>query len=355
VNGSVPNAPEPVGSPAEVLLELNGRRLVSGASVLDAAECVESIWGDGHQSLWARGEPFLLVGPDGVGKTTLAQQGSLGLGGIGEPRLLGFSLHADERRVLYVAADRPAQALRSMRRMVSEQDRQALDERLALWKGPLPFDLAKEPDGLLTLVRKAGCGYVVLDSLKDVAADLSKEETGLGLNRAFQLCCANDVDVMGIHHQRKAQPNEGKPRRLADVYGSRWLTAGAGSVLMLWGEAGDPVVELTHLKQPDETVGPFQILHDHTQGRTTVVDHLDAFTVVNRATKGITAADVASALFGDREKNSTEKARRQLQRLVSEHKVHYREGNARGGAGGRDPARYFPVTLLTPGGAGDAL
>ena len=41
-----------------------------------------------------------------------------------------------------------------------------------------------------------------------------------------------------------------KPKRLADVYGSRWLTAGMGSVLLLWGEPGDLVVEVRHLKQP---------------------------------------------------------------------------------------------------------
>lgn len=353
-SGTPLRVPELAGT-AEVLLELNDHRLVSGSSVLDAPECVVSIWGQGHQSLWAKGEPLLVVGPDGIGKTSLAQQIVLALVGIGEPSLLGFPLSAGGGRVLYVAADRPAQAVRSLRRMVTEDDRKTLEERLAIWRGPLPFDLASEPDGLLALARRAGCDYVVPDSLKDVAADLSKEETGHGLNRAFQQCCANGVEVMALHHQRKAQAGGGKPRQLADVYGSRWITAGCGSVVMLWGEAGDPLVELTHLKQPDEPVGPLKLVHDHVRGRTTALDHLDAFTVVNRSINGVTAADVAAVLFGGRDKNSMEKARRQLQRLASEGKVHHQAGAARGGATGRDPDRYFPTCAKLPGGGLDAF
>ncbi|HUZ20620.1 MAG TPA: AAA family ATPase [Acidimicrobiales bacterium] len=327
----------------EVLLELNARRMTPGGSILDAPPTVESRWGDGHQSLWARAEPFLLCGPDAVGKTTLAGQLVLGLAGIGEASLLGFGIHGDGDRVLYLACDRPAQALRSFARMVSEKDRQQLDDRLAIWRGPLPFDLAAEPDALLAMARRAGASVVVLDSVKDVAADLSREETGLGLNRAFQNCCAAGVDVGALHHQRKAQAGAGKPRHLADVYGSRWLTAGAGSVVMLWGEAGDPVVELQHLKQPDELVGPLKVEHDHIAGRSSVLDHVDAYSIVQRSERGASAAEVATTVYGTDDDNAVRKARRQLERLANEGRIHRLEGD-RGGAGGRSATHYFPIS-----------
>jgi len=79
---------------------------------------------------------------------------------------------------------------------------------------PLPFDLAGEPAALLAMAKHYGADVVVLDSLKDVAADLSREETGQGLNRAFQGCVADEVDVLALHHQRKAQNGAGKPNRL---------------------------------------------------------------------------------------------------------------------------------------------
>lgn len=335
----------------DLLLDLNQRRLVTGSAILDAPESVQSLWGDGHQSIWARGEPLLICGGDGVGKTTIAGQLALARAGIKPPSLLGFPVASEGHRVLYLACDRPAQAVRSFRRMVSEDERQLLEERLVIWRGPLPFDLACEPDALLALAGRTGCDVVILDSLKDVAADLSKEETGQGLNRAFQNCCADGVEVCGLHHQRKAQANAGKPKHLADVYGSRWLTAGCGSVVMLWGEAGDPVVEFTHLKQPDEPVGPFQIVHDHLRGSSTVLQRVDAYTIVMGSPNGITAAEIAQTLFGNSDHNAVRKARRQLDRLLADKTIHCEPGT-RGGASGSDPARYYPVSLLRQG-AGD--
>jgi RecA-family ATPase len=60
-------------------------------------------------------EPFILCGPDGVGKTTIAQQLVLHLVGAIDGPFLGLSVQS-AGRVLYLACDRPPQALRSFRR-----------------------------------------------------------------------------------------------------------------------------------------------------------------------------------------------------------------------------------------------
>jgi replicative DNA helicase len=323
----------------DVLLELSIRRLVTGACVLDVPTRVESVWGSGHEVLWAQGEAFLMCGPDGVGKTTLIQQLILGLIGVLEPILLGLPLVGGDRRVLYVAADRPVQALRSIRRMVTEENRDLLAEHLQVWKGPLPFDLARNPEGLSALAHRAGCGIVILDSLKDVASELSKEEVGLAVSKAFQSACAEGVDVCALHHQRKAQRGALTPRTLADVYGSRWITSGTGSVVMLWGDPGDSIVQLSHLKQPDETVGPLTVLHDHAIGRSTAIDQVDAYSVVMATADGVTAAGVAKAVYGTSGRNNVERARRSLERLVSEERIARPDEVARGRG---HSARYFP-------------
>ncbi len=337
--------PEPAQSVPSALLDLAAHRLKAGGVVLDTPECVESVWGDGHRCLWARGEPFLLCGPDGVGKTTIAQQLVLHLISVRLGGLLGLPTGGADR-VLYVAADRPTQALRSIRRMVTGDDRTSLDQRLAIWRGPLPFDLAKEPLGLLELAHRAGAVAVVIDSLKDVCGDLSREESGQGLNMAFQHAVAEGVEVCALHHQRKQQSNGGKPRALADVYGSRWLTAGAGSVVMLWGEAGDLVVELCHLKQPDETVGPLQVIHDHVTGASRVEGSIDPWVLVQEAVRGVTAGEVAIRLFGvaTPDRNQVEKARRRLESLAKDGKIHKVDGARGGRAGEKEPSRYYPQT-----------
>lgn len=327
-------------------IELAATRARSGGVILAAPTVPEAVWGAGHQVLHAAGEPTLLCGPDGVGKTTLAQQFVLRRCGVIDDPLLGFPVAPGNGRTLYLACDRPSQALRSFRRMVTEADQEVLDERLVIWYGPLPFDLASEPKALLILAQTYGADTVVIDSVKDVVADLTKDAAGQQFNTAMQHCVSAGVELLGLHHQRKAQAGAGKPRHLADVYGSRWITAGCGSVLMLWGETGgDLVVELDHLKQPDETVGPLRIVHDHTAGVTSVENAADAWSVAKGALKGVTAPGCAIAMYGTAEptRNQIERARRQLNRLVAEGRLHKQPGT-KGGPGGGDAAIYYPIT-----------
>ncbi len=321
------------------------RSIVDGATfVLDAPARVPVIWGRGAEVAWAAGEPFLLVGPQGVGKTTLGQQ--LTLARIGLRRsVLGMPVAPGEQRVLYIAADRPAQAQRSFARMVSEDDRALLAERLVVWRGPLPEDLAIRPEGLVQAAMAVDAGTVVLDSVKDLAIGLVKDEVGAGVNRAFQLALAEGIEVAGLHHQRKAVRDGGPPRTLDDVYGSGWITAGCGSVVLLWGQPGDPIVDLAHLKQPAEPVGPMKLLHDHDTGTTTLYDANDPLAHLRAAPGGLTAQALAVALFGTRspKANDVEKARRRLDGLAKQGLAHKVEGH-RGGAEGGEPARYFPAT-----------
>jgi replicative DNA helicase len=317
-------------------------RLVDGASfILDTLEQVPAVWGDGQIVAWAAGEPCLLVGPPGVGKTTIAQQLALTRHGVfRRQEFLGMPVAIDPRLVLYVAAERPRQAARSMRRMVAEEHRKAL-ESLFVWSGPLPFDVAQEPERLREMAEALGVGTVVIDSLKDVALDLSKDETGSRVNLALQHLVSAGIEVLALHHQRKDGAGGAKPRTLADVYGSAWITAGAGSVLLLWGEAGDPIVDLVHLKQPAEEIGPLTLLHDHERGSTTLYDPVDLYVLVQAATNGgVTVADAARHLYGTPEpdRNQLEKARRKLEDLARRGEAHRVEGSKP-----KDPVHYRPI------------
>jgi len=122
----------------------------------------------------------------------------------------------------------------------------------------------------MRMCEQAGADTVVVDSLKDAAIGLSDDEVGAGWNRARQFALREGVQVLELHHTVKRGANGAEPNTLADIYGSTWITSGAGSVISLWGEAGDPIVSLRHLKQPFAEVGPFRLLHDHTTGITTV-------------------------------------------------------------------------------------
>ncbi|MEK6327488.1 MAG: AAA family ATPase [Actinomycetota bacterium] len=288
-----------------------------GAAILDEPEQVPAVWGDGDEVLWAKGEPLLIVAPPGAGKTTILQQLARARVGVGPERVLGQHVEPDIRPVAYAASDRPKQALRSFRRMTSEEERDPLDLGLLVWEGPLPFNLSANPDRFVPFLQERDVGTVFLDALGNVALDLTKDEAGARVAYAWQAAIAAGIEVGSGHHQRKRDgQNPKRVRTLEDVYGSQWLTAAAGSVLVIDGDPGDLVVKARHLKQPAGEVGPLELRHDHERGRTYVIDGGDLTEAVGP--DGITVAEAARHLYGATEptKNEREKARRVLNRLV---------------------------------------
>jgi replicative DNA helicase len=310
--------------------------------ILSAPTVVPALWGSGGDVLWSEDEPLLLVGPQGVGKSTIAQQLMFSRIGILPGGLIGFPVEPTPRRALYIAADRPRQIARSMRRMVTDADAPALADRLAVWEGPPPFDLAKAaPNTLAEWVASEfeDVGDLYIDSLKDVLATLETGDGGGAYARAISAVIASGVQVAVVHHQRKATGDNKKPASLADVYGSTWITSNAGSILCVWGSAGDPLVELTHLKQPAEDIGPLDLHHDHDQGRTTRRDRLDEWSLLQAATTGgTTAKNVAAVIYSDPTKAQIEKVRRRLDRLVKDG-----HGVAIPGSRADQPTTYRPA------------
>lgn len=344
-----PPKPAPTGGLDPDILEMAQRRAMPGGKfIFSESDAVEAVWGSGDEVLWPDGEPLMLFAPTGVGKTTLAQQLTLARIGLRE-EVLGYPVARGEGRVLYLAADRPRQAQRSFRRMVTPDQEQTLDERLHVWKGPLPYTLNAVETIVSELADHFGADTVVIDSTKDVSKKLSEDESGQAVNNALQHALAQGVQCLLLHHPRKGTADNRKPKALDDVYGSTWLTAGCGSVLLLWGSAGDTVVELSHLKQPLDAVGPLTIVHDHAIGMSTVQDQIDAFSILHAMPNGISAPELAQRLFGTAtpDRNLVGRARRKLERLVQMEHAHKKEGR-HPGHGGREPDRYYPITKENP-------
>jgi len=296
-------------------------RLVDGATFIDGLSSVpDALWGEPGRILAAVGEPLMLVGPQGVGKTSVGQQLALARLGLRE-HVLGLPVFPDERRVLYLAMDRPRQAARSLARMIqTDSERKVLRERLLVYEGPPPFSVVKSPEALAEMALAVGAGLLVLDSYKDLVPGIAKDEIGAAVNIALQHVIAARVEITGLHHQRKANEGNKSPNSLDDVYGSVWLTSGHGSVVLLWGKPGDAFVELRHLKPPVEAVGPLNVQHNHARGVSSVVDEIALEELLAAAPVGLTAHDAAGQLFAKSEpdRNEVERARRRLERLVGE-------------------------------------
>lgn len=321
----------------------HGRLIHGDTFILDRPREIPAAWGTADDLLWAQGEALLIAGPAGVGKTTIAQQVMLAGIGIRED-----ALNVPVRpfkRVLYIAADRPPQAARSLERMVADEHRDQLREHLVFWKGPPDRDFAKHPDELTRMCELVHADAVIIDSLKDVALGLSDDEVGAGLNTCIQRALVNGIEVLALHHYRKrAQDHANRePKSLDELYGSTWITAGAGSVISLWGAAGDPVVNLRHLKQPAEEFGPLEVTHDHDTGTSTITPKVDLLGQIRgRGKHGLTPSQ-AACLISKKDKptrSDIEKARRQLDRLVT-HELAVKQPSLLGGRGAE--ATYLPA------------
>ncbi|UGT63947.1 AAA family ATPase [Nocardia asteroides] len=326
---------------------------VNGADfILRAPSIPPAWWGDGAVVLAARGEATMLCGTSGLGKTTLEGQlvhASLGLAGavLGQPVV-------ECRRVLVLAMDRPQQIARAFGRIFTAADESVLSERLVLRPGPPAVDIAKNPDELLAICEAAGLqagDRLFVDSLKDAAVGLSEDVVGSGYNRARQMVLNAGIDVFELHHMvKRAGDGSGPPKTLADVYGSTWLTSGAGSVFVLTGDAGDTFVTMTHLKTPMEPFGPLTIVHDHRTGVTSADPKTDVLELVAAAgSDGITAKACAAAMFGKTEpdRNEIDRARRKLAGLTKKGLTVEHKGSP-GGGSARTETVWTAAVLALP-------
>jgi replicative DNA helicase len=355
-------AAEPGADPEQIRTEVEGevraereRAQASGGSrlsryvtdgwtfVTDTGADTEPLWGTREQTAWASGESLMIVGPPGVGKTTLAHQVILARLGI-LAAVLDLPV-AEGERVLYLAMDRPPQIARALARRINPVDEAQLRDRLAVWSGPLPTTLDKEPDLLAELAAAHRADTVVIDSLKDAVSTLTDDAAAVAFNNARQRALRSGAQLIELHHQRKATAEAPRGQRptLDRVYGSTWFTSGAGSVLFIAGEAGDPAVTIHHLKTVTGEIGPLPVIHDHQRGTTYVEDTLDPVTLLRAHPDGLTARDLAAQLTGDPTpgRADVEKARRHLDRLARAGLAVKAEGTA-GGSGGGQQARYRP-------------
>lgn len=249
----------------------SGSKRTGSDFILDQNFTQEAIWGDKQQILWARGEPFYIVSSPGIGKTTIAQQLLLRRVGMRTGEFLDLPVEVDPGKVLYIAADRPRQAARSMRRMVKEEDRAALESALVIWAGAPPFSISAEPEQFVPWIRALDpeIGTVFIDSLLDVAFDISEETGGSRTNAALQSLVRDGIEVLVIHHDRKRGEADRSPKQ-DDMYGSRALSKGAGSIAYLTGDPGEAHIRLLHLKRPANDCGPLQLVHLFNEGLTEI-------------------------------------------------------------------------------------
>ncbi|WP_267881120.1 DnaB-like helicase N-terminal domain-containing protein [Streptomyces niger] len=315
--------------------------------VTDTGAETEPLWGTPEQTAWAAGESLMIVGPPGVGKTTLAHQVILARLGV-YAAVLDLPV-AESRRVLYLAMDRPPQIAKALARHLGPKDEPTLRDRLRVWSGPLPTTLDKDPHLLAELAAAHQADTVVIDSLKDAVSRLTEDEAAIAYNNARQHALREGAQLLELHHQRKWTGDTPRDQRpvLDRVYGSTWFTSGAGSVLFIAGESGDPAVKIHHLKMVTGEIGPLPVIHNHQRGTSYVEQTLDPLALLQASPEGLTPRELAAHLTEEPKPSraDVEKARRKLDQLAQAGHAEKSQGIA-GGASGGQQATYRARRLV---------
>jgi hypothetical protein len=104
-------------------------------------------------------------------------------------------------------------------------------------------------------------------------------------------------------------------------------------------------VNLHHMKQPANEVGPIKVIHDHDTGRSSVWHSTDLVAVAAATPDGVSALEAARVIF-DADKptaNQKEKARRRLESLVTAGLLRVVD---KGDAASKRPTRWGSVEVL---------
>ena len=293
----------------------HGYRFMEADEFLFAVEDAVPIWGDVDQPLWQSGESLMLVGPPGVGKSTLAHHLLVAL--LTGTNVLGHPVAKISGNILYLAMDRPKQIARAFRRVLGDAVvRELVRDRVIFHAGPLPRNLVLDPTIIAKICAAYGITVVVVDSIKDAITSPSDETQANSYNIARQKCLADGVEWIELHHNRKSNGDNKEPKGLDDVYGNRFITAGAGSIFSLWGQSGDSVISLSHIRMPGNGLPPLKLGLDKDTGAMELLDVVDLEALTKRAT-GVTAKEAAVAIFGSSPSESQIRTTRyRLKRLI---------------------------------------
>lgn len=194
---------------------------------------------------------FLLTGPSGVGKTQfsldVAGHMCLGKDFLGEkmkPAKIGFfSLEMGLMDLKYF--------LSQMQFSFTPEEQDVLEQSLQIFPLGEPLymtdDLVKSQ--LDQIVGDLGLDGIMVDSLGSATDEEVANET---FKRFFhwndQFRQRHNAFTWYIHHHRKAGGDNKKPNKLADVYGSQYITSYATTVACLWDPGIPNVVEFNPLK-----------------------------------------------------------------------------------------------------------
>lgn len=205
---------------------------------------------------------MIMTGLPGVGKTQLSLRFVINLA-LGRD-FLGFKITRPHKIIFFSLEMGLADLkyfLSIMAPDLTAEDLTILQQNLKFIPYGEALYLDKEPvqKKVEVLIKDFKPDGVIYDSMGSTTADELSSETVVKAITDWDARIRKNYNVFSwfIHHQRKAQVQNKKPKTLSDLYGNQYIAARATSVYCLWAEGGS--LELLCLKKRlarmDEPIG----------------------------------------------------------------------------------------------------
>ncbi len=239
---------------------------------------------------------MLLTGPAGVGKTQYSLRWAICLA-LGRS-FLGHEI-AEPRRILFFSLEMGHADLKfflsTMCAGMSEEDLLLLESNLLI--APLGeafyLDKPEQQAQFTQILNDFAPQGVFVDSVGSSSSGQVSDESTVKALMDFndRIRQRNGVFTWFIHHNRKAQGDNKKPNKLADVYGNQYLVNRATSVYCLW-PSGDAIEVIPLKKRLSAMEDPWHIV------RTPKLDFNKKATVSIKAAPTIGLDAEAKTEFG---------------------------------------------------------
>lgn len=195
---------------------------------------------------------MVVAGKQGVGKTQLTIQSLIHMA-LGKT-FLGWKIDTP-RRVALLSMEMSSAEIKhfqkEMNKILSPDERKLLQENFFIIPvgHSVLFDSSEDKKKVEQFIQQYHPEVIGIDSLsKTTMASLEESAVKNVLDFADKLRMEYDCSLIFIHHNRKGQVGNKRPKELDDVYGTFWITATATTVIGMWQNQQTGEIEINYLK-----------------------------------------------------------------------------------------------------------
>lgn len=195
---------------------------------------------------------MVVSGKPGVGKTQFTMQTLIHIA-LGKS-MLGWKIDAP-RRVAFISMEMGSAEIKifqdEMSKILSAEEQELLQKNFLIVPigQALLFDQSADRKAIEQFLETYKPEVAAFDSLsKTTMNSLDESSTKAVMDFADNIRMNYDCSVIFIHHDRKAQIGNRRPKSLEDVYGSFYITATATTVIGMWFNEKTFEIEVNYLK-----------------------------------------------------------------------------------------------------------